>query len=214
MSFTSLRRPAQFVVGALVVSAIVDVVAIIAGIDRIELLGRVASGGDYTASELQTSDDRDTAIGVVQLLLFAATAGLFIWWFARAYRNLDVFGSERRFGRGWAIGAWFVPFLNLVRPKRIADDIWEGSNPAGLTSDDASPITIWWTFFLGSVISAQIAFRAGAPDSPQELRLSAWLYLVSDSLDIVAALLAILVVRAITRRQDARATIGEATAPA
>jgi hypothetical protein len=51
--------------------------------------------------------------------------------FRRAYRNLPALGAESpRFSSGWAVGAWFVPFLNLVRPKQIMDDIWRASDPA------------------------------------------------------------------------------------
>ena len=32
-----------------------------------------------------------------------------------------------RYGNGWAIGAWFVPILSLVRPKQMANEIWRGS---------------------------------------------------------------------------------------
>ncbi len=51
--------------------------------------------------------------------------------FLRAYANGPALGlHDPRFGKGWAIGAWFVPILNLFRPKQIANDIWRGSDSA------------------------------------------------------------------------------------
>lgn len=44
----------------------------------------------------------------------------FLVWFWLAYRNLDALDLRRRYGTGWAIGGWFVPFLNLARPKQVA----------------------------------------------------------------------------------------------
>ncbi|WP_404814244.1 DUF4328 domain-containing protein [Kitasatospora fiedleri] len=32
-------------------------------------------------------------------------------------------------GRGWTIGAWFIPFANLYLPWRVTADIWNASGP-------------------------------------------------------------------------------------
>ena len=54
---------------------------------------------------------------------------VFIRWLSRAYKNLDVAAPGfRRYGHGWAIGSWFVPFLNLWRPKEIINDIHRGGS--------------------------------------------------------------------------------------
>ena len=61
-------------------------------------------------------------------VLVIATGVAFLVWFSRAYRNLDALDLPRRYGTGWAIGGWFVPFLNFARPKQVADDIWASVN--------------------------------------------------------------------------------------
>jgi len=55
-----------------------------------------------------------------------------------------VFGAERRFGVGWAIGAWFVPVLNFWRPKQTANDIWSASDPTAEGKHLGSPLLTWW----------------------------------------------------------------------
>ena len=83
----------------------------------------------------------------------AARTALFLRWFYAAYGNLPLLSAgSPRFKRGWAIGAWFVPILNLFRPKQIANDIWRGSDPQ--LSPGASPdwsggslpglYALWW----------------------------------------------------------------------
>ena len=64
---------------------------------------------------------------------FLTAFGFLIAWTNRAYRNLQrsvpmTCGSRD----GWAVGGWFVPFLNFVRPKQIMNDVWRGSSPDGL----------------------------------------------------------------------------------
>lgn len=84
------------------------------------------------------------------------SAWAFIAWFFQAYKNLTRLGVEnRRFANGWAIGGWFIPIFNLIRPKLIADDLWRGSEPgvdtAALWRLGPIPklVNWWWGLFVG-----------------------------------------------------------------
>ena len=49
----------------------------------------------------------------------------FLMWFRRAYNNLHLFGSPNlSLKEGWAVGAWFVPLINVVWPYLIMREIW------------------------------------------------------------------------------------------
>lgn len=83
------------------------------------------------------------------------SAGAFIAWFFRAYKNLRRLGVQNmRYGDGWAIGAWFIPFFNMVRPKQIANDIWRGSEPGVEVSAQWRQVEVpslvhwWWALYL------------------------------------------------------------------
>ena len=96
---------------------------------EVELLGRIQAGEHVSDAETSFNDIRQRVIGVTHALLFIATIVLFLMWFSRAYQNVErLGGGPFRYGRGWAIGAWFVPILNVFRPKQIANDIWRGSD--------------------------------------------------------------------------------------
>jgi len=107
------------------------VVAVVSDALEYALLGRIADGERPSDAEITFNDTRQAVIGLAQTGLQIALYVAFIMWFYRAYSNLPRLGvtGGLRFGPGWAIGAWFVPFLNLVRPKAIANDIWKGSDP-------------------------------------------------------------------------------------
>jgi hypothetical protein len=86
-------------------------------------------------------------IGVLALVV----AGFFIAWIYRAYSNLlrtSVAGV--RFAPGWAIGAWFIPIFNFIRPKQIIDDVWRAGEPGAQVRDASwrsrpvSPLLHWW----------------------------------------------------------------------
>lgn len=190
------RSRARWAQIALLVIAVIDAVAIGSDIAEYRLLGT-----EYTIEQADANDLRQQIIGLVQLLLLVLGAVLFIRWFKRAYENVDRLGGVRRYSPRWAIWGWFVPFLSLWRPKQIANDIWRADNDG----DDrgVSPLlTVWWAAFLVSIWASQVTLRLTLrAETIDELRTAAAAYVVADSVDLVAAVLAIFVVRAITARQ-------------
>src|SRR5262249_14954994 len=122
--------------------------------------------------------------------------------------------SGFRYTTGWAIGAWFVPILNLWRPKQIANDIWRASDPAAPPEqestwrDKATPalLSAWWILFIVSSQLGNAAARASfAGDQATDVRNADYADVASLALDVAAAVLAILVVLRLTRRETERA---------
>lgn len=207
-----LDGPARWAVMALVVVIVADLLAIGADWLEIDLLSRAIDGKRVSMSELDSSDDRQAVLGLLGLAVVIAAAVFFIRWFHAAYANLTALGREDlRFGTGWAIGAWFVPLLNLWRPKQIANDIWRGSNP-NVPSQPApwkeagvpTFLELWWGAWIIADVG-QIAMRVWfESETAEELRTAAYADIGFLVIDVVAATLAIVVVRRLTARQDER----------
>jgi len=202
------------VVVLLVLCAVLDVVAVISDASYRSLIGRISSGAAVTLQQADSADHRQAVIGWWQIGLFVATAVMFIVWFRRAYTNVGRLGVDGlRYGPGWAVGAWFVPFLNFVRPKAIANDIWRGSDPklatqatVGVSTPVPWYFNVWWAALLISGIAGRYAFSSSqGAQTLSSLRTSATTLLVSDAFDLVAAVAAIAVVVEIFRRQQERA---------
>jgi hypothetical protein len=182
---------------------VVTALAVVSDALELTLLSRVLSGEDVSDAKLTASDDRQALAGLLQVLVLIAAVIVFIRWFHAAYKNVDVVAwGTRRFGHGWAIGGWFVPFLNLWRPKELINDI----HRSGAGPNRTTLLAFWWGVFLISNWIANLAARlAFSGDSLEELRNSSIATLVSDFLGIPGAVLAILVAIALTRGLDARA---------
>jgi hypothetical protein len=93
-------------------------------------------------------------------------------WTSRMYRNLFALGvGDLRFTPAWGLGAWFVPLLNLVRPKQIVDDLWRVSDPAERAcSWRQAPVSgivhVWWaTLLLAGLFSPRGGVDALDPAS-------------------------------------------------
>jgi Domain of unknown function (DUF4328) len=163
----------------------------------------------------QASDDQTSVMGIVELGLFVVTAVCFIAWFHRAYRGLLLLGAERtRHGTGWAIGGWFVPILNLWRPKQIANEIWRGSDPGGagkqtLGRGPVSPLLwFWWAAWLFTGFLHQASRQDwNAAASAQALRSATRTDIAAECTSMLAAGLAVAVVYVLTKRERERARV-------
>jgi Domain of unknown function (DUF4328) len=206
-SYSPLRGRAQAVTVVFAIIAVVCAGAVVSDWLEWRLMDRLIAGEPVTDAEATANDDRQRAIGLLQLALMVACAVVFIRWLYAAYRNLEVVApAEKRYSPGWAIGSWFVPIMNLFRPKQMVNDVWRAG---GRDSDDARPGRLllgWWLLWLISSFVVNIAGRSYMrADTAEELQTGTMLYLLGDAMQAVAAVLAILVVRRGTERLDAKA---------
>jgi Domain of unknown function (DUF4328)/Protein of unknown function (DUF2510) len=216
LAYRSPVPPARVLFVLFAVTLLLTVAAVLSGWAELSLLGRVVEDpASVGPAEAAASDRRQALIGLLQLLLYLGTVVVFLVWFRRAYRNLPALGAESlRFSGGWAVGAWFVPFLNLVRPKQLADDIWRASDPALPPQPGAAwkqqrvpPLVHWWwALFVASNLLGWAAFRLGQDATTAEgLRTGSAITLAGDVLDLPLTILALWLVAQVTRRQEARA---------
>lgn len=154
-------------------------------------------------------------------LAFLISGGVFIAWFFRAYKNLRRLGVwNMRYGDGWAIGAWFIPFFNLVRPKQIANDIWRGSEPGVEVATQWRQVEVpglvhwWWALYLTSGALAYVGERiAGSgyeklttfgefSSGLSQIKSGTVVDMLGEIVAIAAVVVAIKVVSQITERLD------------
>jgi hypothetical protein len=206
-AYIPLRGHAQAVTVVFAIIAVVCAGAAVSDWLEWRLTDRVIAGEPVTDAEATSNDDRQAAIGLLQLALTVACAVVFIRWLYAAYRNLEVVApAEKRYSPGWAIGSWFVPIMNLFRPKQMVNDVWRAG---GRDSDDARPgllLLAWWLLWVISSFVVNIAGRSYMDAAtPEELRTGSITFLVGDTMQAICAVLAILVVRRGTERLDAKA---------
>ena len=220
-SWHRLRSPdrlATAVVALLAAVIATDLLAVAAGA---YLRGVVADAvaGDPTAFAGPAATRADllyARAGSLQMIAVLATAVLFIIWFHRVRKNAEVFDAGLQPMRpGWAIGGWFVPLGNLWLPRRVAGGIWTASaqtNPDGAwRTVSTAPLNLWWGVYVFSLLFTRYtAKRYEQAELLPEVMDAAGMVMVADVLDAVAAVLAILFVRKLTRMQGERAALGAA----
>ncbi|MDQ0794414.1 DUF4328 domain-containing protein [Streptomyces sp. B1I3] len=215
-----LRSPvglSKAVVALLSAVVVTDLLAVAAGLNLRGVIGDGVTDGFLNfggESEALRADLLYSRAGSLQMLALLGTAVLFVIWFHRVRQNAEVFdASQQPMKAGWAIGSWFVPFGNFWLPRRIAGGIWTASaRPApdgGRGSVSKATLNAWWTAWVVSLLFSRYASRQYvASEEPQEVMDAAGLVIVGDVLDLLAAVLAIVFVRSLTRMQGERAALG------
>lgn len=228
--FKSTRNLAMWAMMLLAFLAVLDVVNIVTNAAELVLASQypdtvTASLSDESADFTEMPGGLlQTAIGLIALgvsgfsvLGYLATIILFLIWMRRSYLNLKPLGTRNtEYSSGWAIGCWFVPFVNLVRPYGIIKEIWARSDPDDVEMEGmplgstleltkiATPMFgAWWAFWIISNVLNNLSTRLnlGAASLDQHI-VSFWLSIASSVLTLIAALLAINVVNAVTKRQE------------
>jgi hypothetical protein len=155
-------------------------------------------------------------VALGRLAVFLALAVAFSVWLYRVCKNLPALGNPKsrvEHSPGWAVGSFFVPFANLFVPYRAVREVWQKSDPGVRAEEDfmfapsssSSLLPAWWGAWLVSNILSNVAFRLqGRTGSPDAERFAVILDIVSDMVGVLAAALAIQVVRGIDRRQEER----------
>lgn len=210
-----LGRRALLACSALAAMVAVDLVAVLSGLAEYSLLVRLETE-DVPIDDLDASDRRQLVVAVVQTIVFACAAFFFIRWLHHAYRNLRALGAHTlRFATHTAVWSWFVPILNLWKPKQVINDVWRASDPDAprhrnledwSARDPPLLYGVWWLFFvvLNVVYNAALRLDLRAEEL-EELQVAAAVTIAADGLSVVGALLALAVVRRTTQRQEARA---------
>lgn len=165
--------------------------------------------GLIESPELNTENaaQSDVLVGIAALGFIGsliACAVVFIMWFRRAYANLHRLENSESIlshTEGWAAGAWFVPFMNLVRPYTIMKEIWnetQSNIPGKIERDglkDTNLIGWWWAAWIGYNIVSNITSKMGGEEEIADIAFGLRAGAFGALASIPAALLAIKMVK-------------------
>ncbi len=190
-------------------------------------LGEAVKRGEAPPQEsLERSDQLIQMAGVAQLALLVATATLFLMWLHRTVKLTRALGGDTlRWTPKDAVWGFIIPFINIARPFQVMRDVHDHLAPDVLPEPPVqvqpgelsgyrgvevkappppaklphASIGAWWGFFwVGNAFGNIAARQTGT--SIDDLLTRNTLNAVSDAIDIVSALLAVVVVRGVTAR--------------
>jgi hypothetical protein len=123
------------------------------------------------------ADDTMGTMGVVTLLgQLGATVVLVVWMWRAHSAGSRLRPGDRKYSRGWTIGAWLIPLANLVLPRLVMTDIERvavaprqgGRVQQGWQNVRTAPVGwAWWLFLVAGTIGgrAQSSMMESAVES-------------------------------------------------
>ena len=201
---------------SIVLLLVLNIVAVSGNIMERDVLLKIQAGAYETEEEATAASDKSDAIqaliGLTTVVVFLFSGISFLYWTHRIVKNAHSITSRPlRYSPGWAVGYYFIPILNLIRPlQALADAHRVSKNPGDWAATSGSYLLGWWwaSFILSRIAErintklAQASMRAteeGFMDAA--LASNACDTLVNLTIEPISNLLALWVVWILTNSQ-------------
>ena len=178
----------------------------------ISLLERYQAGdASVTKQQLRDIDS------IVQLLAWLTIAAIvvrfatLVGWLHSCVRLIaDEHLGALTHAPGWSIGAWFVPFLNLVRVPRIFMDVQAAGETESRMLKEPSTIVVWWIAYLGIAIADRLLAAPGTGTGIEYIRTLSTAATTSTMTQLIEAVITIPLLLGLTRAVGRRLTSARA----
>ena len=190
---------------------VLSVIALFSNWMQLNLLEDFSNDVFVSEEVVNGNDQRQMIVGLLQVGVLITTAVLFIAWFYRAYRNIHVIYGEKRMAYSKSMAGWgfIIPIMSLYVPYQIAKETVEKQQrilqkviPNYRNIVSLSLVGIWWAAFIINNVIEYIVFRTiFKTDTISEMINSTKAYLVTDFIDIIAALITILMIQQISKEE-------------
>lgn len=132
-----------------------------------DLLFRVKNYGHILTDEKVYSNDlRQKIIVIINLLGYLTTVITFLFWFRRAYYNLETCINFTNYTNSQTVYYWFIPILALYKPYRIMEDMFVQTDTVleeGIEhyrpKTSLPLLRAWWVFWIINCFYSYIIFR-------------------------------------------------------
>lgn len=137
----------------------------------LELLYGVVLLFDYSTMPDFSSLDvlRNSDIVAIPVLLTMIACFIVVgMWIYRASANAHAISNELTISPGWAVGWYFVPFMNLIRPYQGMREVWLASHYRGNWHGEPAPSLLgwWWGLWIVTNILGNLSFRLSMSAEP------------------------------------------------
>ena len=215
---TARLRPTQGLATAVVILLSTQIAVLglraLALLNRIRIVGMIARHEWVSQGSANRADAWVRGAGGIWVLLFVATIVVWCVWQYRSHVAARELVAGMELSAAWAVGCWFVPIVNYFKPFQAIRELWRASlgAPAWRTQQRWSVLGWWWATWLGFNVFGSLQGTAGGADL-ESIRRSDAIGLLSVTLGIVAALLAVQIVRQVSSRLTAAGVVATVLPP-
>ncbi len=184
------------------ISICVSIISLISNYSELTLLERGLIG-EIDETQAAVNDERQSTIALIYGIVTVFTIVFFLRWFRRAYFNLHQLRFQTMgYSETQALWCWFIPFVNLVRPRKIMGEIWEYTQKYSnrLEIEPKTILNLWWCLWIIHNIVSNISFKLSLKyETLEELMIISKLNIASDLIYIPLTIIIIFIVKKISR---------------
>ena len=120
---------------------------------------------DSAPDEFTAADGALAFFGLAMLPTFILSVVFFCMWTHRVMANSYALGGKwNEITPGWAVGWYFIPFANLVKPYHGLKQAWQSTHD---DPDVPALLPTWWGLWIVSNIAGNISMRLTMNDMPE-----------------------------------------------
>lgn len=121
-------------------------------------LGLMLAGNDQTSSFYFVV----ALLALINFVMFIVSVIFVARWIHRASANAHAIDPSMTISPGWAVGWFFIPFANLIKPYEAMRETWSASmgERGGYSDRDTGLVKTWWGLWIAMNIVSWAAFRA------------------------------------------------------
>jgi hypothetical protein len=180
---------------------------------EVELLSKFIEGEFVSDETIASNDTRQALVGFSHLGILIVLYFVFGKWIYRASANAHVLApSFMTHTPGWAVGSYFIPILNLIRPYEAMKETWQvsatqkGQEPADVTTPGI--LRLWWAAWLISRFTGTAVFYVlKESDEVEQYIVADQLSMADSAVTILLSLDAIGMVKRLTKIQTERGEV-------
>ncbi len=184
---------------------IIILISILSNLYHLQYLVDIKNGITDRQYLSEVFESRTTYIDSIYIIINILTIFLFIKWFRRAYENAhELAGSKNmKYQKSEALWSWFIPFLNLYRPFKIANEIKVTLNKqVGVSKFNIKEYVtwMWWIFYLIDFMVQIGLNKYNLAESKDDIFIIK-LTLFSEILTIISILTTVLMIKYFSREE-------------
>jgi hypothetical protein len=206
--FRDLTRISSILSTVLLVGFAVSLLHVASSLMQYNLL----SHRPYTHAAALANDARQRLISVGYLIVYFTTGGFFLRWIYLAQRNLPELGARSlKAHPGWAVGSFFVPFVNLWAPFAAMSQLVKASRSPRQWELEDTPFFLiaWWILWLIGSLLTNAAWRMqGHSRTIPDLLTLTTVQIASGAVSVPLYLLVRHIVRRVSRDQAETRAVG------
>jgi hypothetical protein len=202
------NKRAAYTIYAMYANLILASITLIALLNESRVMKNFMLGTEISDFTYEMTDFLTIGAAILKIIVLISSAVFFIMWFRRAYYNLHLRESYCNYSEAQAAWSWFVPILSLFRPNEIMREMVERtSTMLNLAEQEVSKtrniVLFWWMTWVIQNIASQIITRMyKVQNLPEEIIKANNAELAVLPIEIIAAVLAILVVKRYSKMED------------